>query len=235
MELGLPEQCRAAHIRTVGSGGGPEALELTTLPLPWEGLGRGDVMLRVAAAGVNEHDVQQRRGHWPHPPSHSSLPGLEVAGRVVALGGGVEGQPRLGDTVCALVRGGGYAEYAIAPALHCQRIPPGLSAAQAACLPLALSSWAAEGALPPQPGGLLEPCLFHETQPTVPLSPLPELHAAATALLQQGALTIAIDSAWALEDADHAHRRLESGEAQGRVVLLLEAPEDTQPGRSTTK
>ena len=228
MEPGLPEQCRAVHIRTVGSGGGPEALELTALPLPWEELGRGDVMLRVAAAGVNVHDVQQRRGHWPHPPSHSSLPGLEVAGRVVALGGGVEGQPRLGDTVCALVRGGGYAEYAIAPALHCLPVPPGLSPAQAACLPLALSSWAADAALPLQLGGLLEPCRFHETQPTTPLRPLPELHAATTALLQQGALTIAIDSAWALEDADHAHRRFESGEAQGRVVLLLEAPEDTQ-------
>jgi len=135
-EAGLPEVHRAVHIRTVGSGGGPEALELTTLPLPWEELGPSDVLIRVASAGVNRPDVLQRRGLYPHPPGHSPLPGLEVSGHVVALGPSVPlHRLALGDAVCALTNGGGYAEFCVAPHEQCLPIPVGLSTTEAACVP----------------------------------------------------------------------------------------------------
>ena len=129
------------HIRTVGSGGGPEALELTDLPLPWDELSANDVMLQVYAAGVTELDVLQRKGLVGHPPHHSPLPGLEVSGRVVALGGKVTDEMlRLGDYVCALTNGGGYSDYAVVPAVQCVRLPSGIGIAEAACMPLAISA-----------------------------------------------------------------------------------------------
>lgn len=96
--------------------------------------GEGQVLIRVAAAGVNRPDVIQRKGHYPPPPGASPLPGLEVSGTIVALGRGVE-PAMLGQTVCALLAGGGYAEYAVAPAGQCLPVPQGYDLIEAACLP----------------------------------------------------------------------------------------------------
>ncbi len=95
---------------------------------------RGEVLVHVAAAGVNRPDVMQRLGQYPPPPGASDIPGLEVAGEIVAVGAGVEDW-RVGDRVCALVTGGGYAEYCPAPAPQCLPVPRGLSPAEAAALP----------------------------------------------------------------------------------------------------
>ena len=94
----------------------------------------GEVLVAVEAAGVNRPDVMQRQGLYPPPPGASDIPGLEIAGTVVALGDGVD-TPALGARVCALVTGGGYAEYCTAAAPHCLPVPAGLDASQAAALP----------------------------------------------------------------------------------------------------
>ncbi|MBP1806521.1 NAD(P)H-quinone oxidoreductase [Rubellimicrobium aerolatum] len=112
--------------------GGPEVLTLTDRPLPEPG--PGEVRLRLGYAGVNRPDALQRAGGYAPPPGASDLPGLEGAGWVDALGPGVT-DVALGDPVCALLPGGGYADYALAPAAHCLPVPPGLSLAQAAALP----------------------------------------------------------------------------------------------------
>jgi putative PIG3 family NAD(P)H quinone oxidoreductase len=96
--------------------------------------GRGEVLIEVHAAGVNRPDVLQRKGLYPPPPGASDLPGLEVAGVVESCGEGVQA-PRAGEAVCALLAGGGYAEYAVAPATQCLPVPRGLSMAEAAALP----------------------------------------------------------------------------------------------------
>jgi NADPH2:quinone reductase len=112
--------------------GGPEVLQLCERPTPEPG--RGEVLIRVHAAGINRPDVLQRTGNYPVPPGASDLPGLEVAGEIV--GGDLEGSGfAIGDMVCALVQGGGYAEYCAAPAAQCLPIPAGLSAVEAASLP----------------------------------------------------------------------------------------------------
>ena len=120
--------------------GGPEVLKPATRPVPAPG--PGEVLIEVAAAGVNRPDVIQRQGHYAPPPGVTDIPGLEIAGRVTAVGPGVEegvGQgvdsPALGDTVTALVAGGGYAEYCTAPALQCLAVPEGLDMVRAAALP----------------------------------------------------------------------------------------------------
>ncbi len=114
------------------SFGGPEALVPARGPLPQPG--PGEVLVKVAAAGVNRPDVMQREGNYSPPPGASPVPGLEIAGEVVALGESVtEWQP--GDLVCALVGGGGYAEYCTAPVPQCLPIPKGLSLIEAAALP----------------------------------------------------------------------------------------------------
>lgn len=100
------------------------------MPVP----ARGEVLIRVAAAGVNRPDVMQRQGRYPAPPGASDLPGLEVAGTIDAVGEGVVDW-RPGDPVCALVSGGGYAEYCVAPAPQCLPIPGGLNFVEAAALP----------------------------------------------------------------------------------------------------
>lgn len=112
--------------------GGPDVLrpEMVEVPRPRA----GEVLVRVAYAGVNRPDVVQRRGHYPPPPGASSIPGLEIAGQVVALGDGVTA-PLLGQKVCALVSGGGYAQYCLADARHCLPVPEGLPLDQAAALP----------------------------------------------------------------------------------------------------
>jgi putative PIG3 family NAD(P)H quinone oxidoreductase len=112
--------------------GGPEVLRVAERDAPAPA--RGEVLIRVEAAGVNRPDVLQRQGHYPPPPGASDIPGLEVAGMVAALGAGVAGCC-LDDRVCALLAGGGYAEYAVAPAAQCLPVPSGLDVVQAAALP----------------------------------------------------------------------------------------------------
>ncbi|AVA14487.1 MULTISPECIES: NAD(P)H-quinone oxidoreductase [unclassified Sphingopyxis] len=125
----LPASMTAIAIREPG---GPEVLVPETRPLPQPG--PDEVLIRVAAAGVNRPDVLQRMGFYPPPPGASDLPGLEVAGTVAAIGPG--GDPELlGQAVCALVAGGGYAEYCIAPAGSCLPVPAGFSMEEAAALP----------------------------------------------------------------------------------------------------
>ena len=112
--------------------GKPEVLQVRTRATPAPQ--RGEVLVKVAAAGVNRPDVLQRMGRYPVPPGASDLPGLEVAGTVAAVGEGVT-EWKDGDKVCALTPGGGYAEYCIAPASSCLPIPKGLDFVQAASLP----------------------------------------------------------------------------------------------------
>lgn len=112
--------------------GPPDVLQLCERPIP--SINAGEVLIRVHAAGVNRPDVLQRLGRYPVPPGASELPGLEVAGEIVD--GDLTGSRfRKGDMVCALVQGGGYAEYCAAPLLQCLPLPAGLSALQAASLP----------------------------------------------------------------------------------------------------
>ena len=112
--------------------GGPEVLQLVerTVPAP----GPGEVLIRVAAAGVNRPDVLQRKGGYPPPPGAPSILGLEVAGEVVAVGDGVD-DVALGQPVCALLAGGGYAEYAVAPWGQCLPMPDAITMVEAAALP----------------------------------------------------------------------------------------------------
>jgi NADPH2:quinone reductase len=125
----LPDRMTAVAI---SEPGGPEVLQPEERPLPV--LGHGEILIRVAAAGVNRPDVLQRKGAYPPPPGASDLPGLEVAGEVVALGTGV-GRHAVGDKVTALAPGGGYAEYCKVPAGHALPIPGGLSMVEAAAVP----------------------------------------------------------------------------------------------------
>ncbi|SLN54630.1 NAD(P)H-quinone oxidoreductase [Pseudooctadecabacter jejudonensis] len=112
--------------------GGPEVLAETVRPLPVAG--HGQVVLKIAYAGVNRPDALQRAGSYAPPKGASHLPGLEASGEVVDVGTGVT-DLALGDHVCALLPGGGYAEYAATPAAHCLPVPDGLTLKQAACLP----------------------------------------------------------------------------------------------------
>ena len=112
--------------------GGPEVLRVTRRPVPVPAV--NEVLIEVVAAGVNRPDVLQRKGGYPPPPGASDIPGLEVAGTIVAAGAGVN-ERRPGDRVCALVTGGGYAEYVSAPAPQCLPIPRGLTLIEAAGLP----------------------------------------------------------------------------------------------------
>ena len=112
--------------------GGPEVLRIVERPMPKPGA--GEVLIRVAAAGVNRPDVQQRRGLYPPPPGASDIPGLDVAGVVHETGPGV-GELPAGTPVCALVNGGGYAEFCVVSALQCMPIPRGLSFIEATSLP----------------------------------------------------------------------------------------------------
>ena len=116
----------------IPSPGGPEVLRAGERPVPEPG--PGEVLIRVAAAGVNRPDVMQRKGAYPPPPGASDIPGLEVAGVVEHVGRGV-GEWRGGDEVCALVSGGGYAEYCIAPAAQCLPLPRGFTMVEGAAVP----------------------------------------------------------------------------------------------------
>ena len=112
--------------------GPPEVLRPATRPTPRPG--PGEVLVRVAAAGVNRADVMQREGRYPPPPGASDIPGLELSGTVVAAGDGVT-DVAVGDDVCAIVTGGGYAEYCLVPAPQCLPIPASVSLRDAAALP----------------------------------------------------------------------------------------------------
>lgn len=116
----------------ISTPGGPEVLKLVEREKPV--LKAGEVLIRVTAAGINRPDVFQRKGAYPPPPGASDLPGLEVAGEIIE--GDVEGTDfKIGDRVCALTPGGGYAEYCVAPAGNCLPIPEGFSDVEAAALP----------------------------------------------------------------------------------------------------
>lgn len=125
----LPSFMRAIEITRPG---GPEVLKPVTRPVPQPN--PGEVLLKVSAAGVNRPDMLQRLGRYPAPPGVSDIPGLEISGTVVALGEGVS-EIRATEMFCALVQGGGYAEYCTAPAPLCLPIPRGLSPSEAASLP----------------------------------------------------------------------------------------------------
>lgn len=116
----------------ITEAGGPEVLKSCTRPVPEPKAGQ--VVLKVAYAGVNRPDALQRAGSYAPPPGASDLPGLEASGEVVAVGAGVD-WPAVGDMVCALLPGGGYAEYVATPAAHCLPVPEGMGMKEAACLP----------------------------------------------------------------------------------------------------
>ncbi len=116
----------------ISTPGGPDVLKPTTVPVPVPG--HGQIIIRVAYAGVNRPDALQRAGAYAPPPSASPLPGLECSGTVVEVGPGVA-RWQIGDQVCALLPGGGYAEYVATPEAHALPIPKGLSLRDAACLP----------------------------------------------------------------------------------------------------
>jgi putative PIG3 family NAD(P)H quinone oxidoreductase len=119
------------YVAATGAGG-PEVMQMAVGPVP--SIGANDVLIRVAYAGVNRPDVIQRQGNYAPPPGASPVMGLEVAGEIVAVGASVL-QWRVGDPVCALTPGGGYAEYCAAPAAHCLPIPASLTLLEAAALP----------------------------------------------------------------------------------------------------
>ena len=125
----LPDDMTAIDMENPG---GPEVLRPVVRPVPRPGI--GEVLVKVAAAGVNRPDIVQRKGFYPPPPGASSIPGLEIAGTIVALGEDVD-EAVMGQKVCALVAGGGYAEYCAAPVVQCLPVPEGLSLREAAALP----------------------------------------------------------------------------------------------------
>jgi len=129
MATPVPEMIDVIEITAPG---GPEVLRPGKRPLPT--VGPGEVLIEVAAAGVNRPDCFQRAGLYPPPPGASDLPGLEVAGTIVEVGSQAS-RWKEGDTVCALTPGGGYARYCVTPAGHCLPVPQGLSLAEAAALP----------------------------------------------------------------------------------------------------
>ena len=147
MAADLPQTMQAIGM---AGPGGPDVLQIEQRPVPKPG--PGQVLVDVAFAGVNRPDVLQRLGRYPPPPGASDIPGLEIAGAVVAVGAGAE--TLLGQRVCALVTGGGYARYCLAQAEHCLPVPEALPLAEAAALPETLFTvwynvfergWASEG------------------------------------------------------------------------------------------
>jgi putative PIG3 family NAD(P)H quinone oxidoreductase len=127
--MGLPETMRAVAITAPG---GPDVLRVTKVARPEPGYGQ--ILINVAYAGVNRPDALQRAGSYAPPSTASPLPGLEAAGTVAAVGPGVA-EWKVGDAVCALLPGGGYAEYAVTPAAHALPVPKGMGLREAACLP----------------------------------------------------------------------------------------------------
>ena len=121
--------------------GNAEVLSISEVPVPKPG--PQEVLIQVAAAGLNRADLLQREGHYLPPPGASPILGMEISGRIAALGAGVDRRWKVGDPVCALLAGGGYAEYATAPAGQCLPVPEGVSLTDAAALPEAVFTvWA---------------------------------------------------------------------------------------------
>jgi putative PIG3 family NAD(P)H quinone oxidoreductase len=134
----IPDSMRFVNVT---GPGGPEVLTLAIGPVPEPG--RNEVLIRVKAAGINRADLLQRKGHYPPPPGASPIVGMEVSGEIVKLGPECSGRWSVGDPVCALLGGGGYAEYCVAPAGQCLPIPQGVSVLEAAALPEAtVTVWA---------------------------------------------------------------------------------------------
>lgn len=125
----IPSTMTAIRIREPGP---PSVLEPVEIPVPVPGA--SEALVRVFAAGINRPDVLQRQGHYPPPAGASPIPGLEVAGEIASLGDEVRGW-HVGDLVCALLAGGGYAQYVAVPAVQCLPVPSGLTLQQAATLP----------------------------------------------------------------------------------------------------
>jgi NADPH:quinone reductase len=127
-----PPAARNMRFVTMADAGAADVMSIANGPLP--SFGPDDVLIRVAYAGVNRPDVAQRSGNYAPPPGASPVMGLEVSGEVVSVGANVT-RWKLGDQLCALTPGGGYAEYCVAPAAHCLPIPPGFSLLEAAAVP----------------------------------------------------------------------------------------------------
>ena len=125
----------------VANPGGPEVLRIAIAPVPSPGT--GEVLIRTVAAGVNRADLLQRQGHYPPPPGASPILGMEVSGHIVELGPGTSSRWRVGDAVCALLGGGGYAEFCAVPEGQCISVPPRVSIRDAAAIPEAvITVWA---------------------------------------------------------------------------------------------
>jgi NADPH2:quinone reductase len=134
----LPEAMRGIDI---ASPGGPEVLRIAMLPVPKPRT--GEVLIQTVAAGVNRADLMQRQGHYPPPPEASPILGMEVSGQIAELGPGTSSRWRVGDAVCALLGGGGYAEYCSVPEGQCMAVPGGVSIQDAAAIPEAvITVWA---------------------------------------------------------------------------------------------
>ena len=123
---------KTMRVVEIAHPGGPDVLRVAERPVP--SVSPGSVLVQVAAAGVNRPDIMQRLGKYPPPQGASDIPGLEIAGTIVGVGDGVA-RWRAGDRVCALVAGGGYAEFAVVPWEQCLPAPPGLTEAEAAAIP----------------------------------------------------------------------------------------------------
>ena len=123
----------AMRVIEVKTRGGPEQLTIADVPLPKPG--PGEVLIKVAAAGLNRADIYQREGKYPSPPGSSPILGMEVSGTIAALGDACDPRWKIGDRLCALLAGGGYAEYCAAPSGQCLPVPPGIDLIDAAALP----------------------------------------------------------------------------------------------------
>jgi NADPH:quinone reductase-like Zn-dependent oxidoreductase len=125
----------------IAEPGGPEVLRVANGPVPQPGA--GEVLVRVTAAGVNRADLLQRQGHYPPPAGASPILGMEVSGHIAQLGTGTTGRWQVGDPVCVLLAGGGYADYCVAPEGQCMAVPAGTSLRDAAAIPeAAITVWA---------------------------------------------------------------------------------------------
>jgi NADPH2:quinone reductase len=134
----MPESMRCIDI---AQPGGPEVLRTATRPVPRPGA--GEVLVRTQAAGVNRADLLQRQGHYPPPPGASPILGMELSGYIAEVGAGTTSRWRVGDAVCALLAGGGYAEYCAVPEGQCMVVPEGVSIRDAAAIPeAAITVWA---------------------------------------------------------------------------------------------
>jgi NADPH:quinone reductase len=131
----------AMRLINAGAPGGPEVLRVAMAPVPRPAT--GEVLLHTVAAGVNRADLLQRQGHYPPPPGASPILGMEVSGHVAELGPGTSSRWRVGDAVCALLGGGGYAEFCTVPEGQCMSVPSGVSIRDAAAIPEAvITVWA---------------------------------------------------------------------------------------------